>query len=325
MAYIIGTDEAGYGPLLGPLVITATAWESSDRNLDLYRVLNDSVVDRPKDLRGSGKGHLILVADSKLACAGGKLGRLERTVLVLLKAIHGHFPATLAELVKMVMPIGDPRKLFGHFWLQDVELKLPLSQTQHWQREADCQVECFLRACLGNDVRLNRIESTIIQAPEFNTGVVNHGNKASLLSDRTLGLVAALIKCRNGKIWVQCDKHGGRVFYLPVIAKNLTRHEIETLSQSSQQSAYRWTEDNLDVEIRFTAKGEDQMAVAVASMVSKYVREVFMAAFNNYWQQAIPGVKPTKGYPQDAKRFFADIEKEVTTKGLAKESFWRNC
>ena len=30
MAYLIGTDEAGYGPNLGPLVISATVWEVPD-------------------------------------------------------------------------------------------------------------------------------------------------------------------------------------------------------------------------------------------------------------------------------------------------------
>ena len=30
MGYLIGTDEAGYGPNLGPLVISATVWEAPD-------------------------------------------------------------------------------------------------------------------------------------------------------------------------------------------------------------------------------------------------------------------------------------------------------
>ena len=30
MQYLLGTDEAGYGPNLGPLVVTATVWEVPD-------------------------------------------------------------------------------------------------------------------------------------------------------------------------------------------------------------------------------------------------------------------------------------------------------
>ena len=41
MAYLIGTDEAGYAPNLGPLVITCTVWRIAQQpaDLDLYRLL----------------------------------------------------------------------------------------------------------------------------------------------------------------------------------------------------------------------------------------------------------------------------------------------
>ena len=42
MAYLIGIDEAGYGPFLGPLCIGATYWEISDElfqeDVDLYPI-----------------------------------------------------------------------------------------------------------------------------------------------------------------------------------------------------------------------------------------------------------------------------------------------
>ena len=41
MTYLIGTDEAGYGPNLGPLVISATVWRVPDgvRAEGLYKRL----------------------------------------------------------------------------------------------------------------------------------------------------------------------------------------------------------------------------------------------------------------------------------------------
>ena len=44
-----------------------------------------------------------------------------------------------------------------------------------------------------------------------------------------------------------------------------------------------------------------------ASMTSKYVRELAMELFNRFWQRHVPGLTPTKGYPEDAKRFRRDI------------------
>ena len=51
MAYLIGTDEAGYGPNLGPLIISASAWEVPDglRSEDLYRQLDGIVAASPAE------------------------------------------------------------------------------------------------------------------------------------------------------------------------------------------------------------------------------------------------------------------------------------
>ncbi len=50
MAYLIGTDEAGYAPNLGPLVITCTVWRvaKGPADLDLYRLLEAVVLPRPR-------------------------------------------------------------------------------------------------------------------------------------------------------------------------------------------------------------------------------------------------------------------------------------
>src|SRR5437588_4915474 len=51
MGYLIGTDEAGYGPNLGPLVVSATVWrvEDSPRGVDLYERLYPAVTKDPCD------------------------------------------------------------------------------------------------------------------------------------------------------------------------------------------------------------------------------------------------------------------------------------
>ena len=51
MAYFIGTDEAGYGPNLGPLIVTATAWRAPDdlKPDALYELLGDYVCRKRKD------------------------------------------------------------------------------------------------------------------------------------------------------------------------------------------------------------------------------------------------------------------------------------
>ena len=63
--------------------------------------------------------------------------------------------------------------------------------------------------------------------------------------------------------------------------------------------------------------------VAVASMLAKYLREVCMRQFNRYWAGHVPGLKPTAGYPVDAKRFYADIRPAMAKLGVAEAAVWR--
>ena len=51
MPYLIGTDEAGYGPRLGPLLISISAWHvnRSPSEVDLYEEFSDHI--RPAGTR----------------------------------------------------------------------------------------------------------------------------------------------------------------------------------------------------------------------------------------------------------------------------------
>src|SRR6516225_11485909 len=82
MAWIVGIDEAGYGPNLGPLVMTAVACRVPDDvvNVDLWRLLRQGV--RRHGQRDDGRP---LVADSKLVYSPSRgLAQLEKTVLAAL-------------------------------------------------------------------------------------------------------------------------------------------------------------------------------------------------------------------------------------------------
>src|SRR5262252_3516322 len=82
MAWVIGIDEAGYGPNLGPFVMTAVACRVSDgvAGANLWQLLGGAV----RSAREEDDGRL-LVDDSKVvySTARGLLG-LERGVLATL-------------------------------------------------------------------------------------------------------------------------------------------------------------------------------------------------------------------------------------------------
>ena len=83
MPYLLGTDEAGYGPNLGPLVISASLWEAPEgvRGDELYQQLEDVIAPaatRSAKIAAHG-GQRVAIADSKLLYQAGKgLKLLER-------------------------------------------------------------------------------------------------------------------------------------------------------------------------------------------------------------------------------------------------------
>ena len=91
------------------------------------------------------------------------------------------------------------------------------------------------------------------------------------------------------------------------------------LEESGPQSRYKVG----DLEFCFRTKAEALLPVALASMVSKYVREVIMIQFNRFWQSFLPDLRPTKGYPQDAKRFWEEIKSTAAELGIEKQEIWR--
>ena len=69
--------------------------------------------------------------------------------------------------------------------------------------------------------------------------------------------------------------------------------------------------------ISFEVDSEQRhMPTALASMISKYTRELLMARFQAYFQARAPQVKPTAGYASDAKRFRAEIEPLLPAMGI---------
>jgi hypothetical protein len=318
MTWVIGTDEAGYGPNLGPLVISATVWQVSPAR---------PIVSLPAHLASiridAGDAADLIIGDSKrLYTPGGGLAALERGVLAALELIDG--PARRCRTWRALLARLDAGRVAA---LQD----LP------WHAVYDCQVpldtqpdalaaareRCAL-ALAAADVELTGMRSRVVFPAEFNTRVAECGSKGTALSLWTLELVRDLIEPLDAApVVMQCDKHGGRNRYGALLQHVFAAAWVHVCEESRQQSVYRWGPPTAPREARFTAQGEQFLPAALASMTSKYLRELAMLAFNAFWLSRVPQLRPTAGYPADAKRFHAQIRPLQQQLGIPDTLLWR--
>ena len=81
-----------------------------------------------------------------------------------------------------------------------------------------------------------------------------------------------------------CDRQGGRGHYGGLLRLMFEEWALEIVSETESRSDYVLTRNGHATRIVFTEKAETQcMSVAVASMLSKYLREAMMGRFNRYW------------------------------------------
>ena len=59
-------------------------------------------------------------------------------------------------------------------------------------------------------------------------------------------------------------------------------------------------------------------------MVSKYVREMFLRLFNDFWAGHVQGLEPTAGYYVDGRRFYGEIEPAMTSLGVRPDMVYRS-
>lgn len=315
MRLIIGTDEAGYGPNLGPLVVAATAWRCADHITppDLFDALTKVLTNAPRS--GDSRLH---VADSKAVYQSGDgLESLEVPVLAFLGLLN--LPGqSISELGTAIAGNRFTNGYLAEPWNALPGLKLPVDSSVDHISEWIHELRIALPAA---EIELLGICCRVIFPAEFNRLVAAADSKGVVLSTATLELVRQLRDAfPEYPAMVVCDKHGGRNRYDELIAAHFDDQFVFRLEESRDRSLYRMG----NMEFCFRTKAEALLPAALASMAAKYLREVLMRQFNEWWKTQIPGLRPTQGYPVDARRFLEDIQHQLTGLGVAADVLWRS-
>jgi len=325
-----GIDEAGYGPLLGPLTVGCTWFVLPEDEPDagappmwsrLRRVVTRHLGDARKRL---------VVADSKKVKRPNQgpvhpLTDLERSVLAFLAA-DARSEEPIADDVGLHARLGgDATCGFDAPWYAGPPLALPSSPLEVAGLGIDANR--LRRALPRGGVEVHGLACEIMEPDELNARVALTRNKA----EASFGLVGRHVERllrafgEHGPRIV-IDRQGGRYRYREALHALFPDASIRVLDERDGWSRYRLdlSDGRRHAVLTFLEGAEDRhFPVALASMTAKYVRELRMARLNRYFTACLPGLVPTAGYRNDAQRFLRDVEVVIRRERLERRHLIR--
>ena len=353
----IGLDEAGLGPTLGPLVIGgfATRERANERakktvargpERDSLRERLASIVAEPPCRDGR-----IEVGDSKAIHQGArKLARLERTALATIVWMHGELPASVGELFDLVLVreferAGDRRAP----WWRALDEALPLVCDRGEILELGAKLRevgeregvepLWYRADLIDAARVNREldEEHLRAGGTKNTWSTHAVLRMADLAWRELAVRGAERRA-GSRTSVACDMAGGRRAYVPALRRGFglgSEHDqgalfeaaqagtIQVLGEAREASRYRLALAGGELELGFFVGGDRlDPRISWGSILAKYLRELLLRPFNRYFADEVAGLRATAGYPEDARRFIADVEAVLGPDAGLERAMW---
>lgn len=350
-----GIDEAGYGPLLGPLCVgcagfvlpdapgegaSAPAAPGTDAPPCLWKALSAAVCRATNDKR-----RRIAVEDSKKLkgakdAAAHPLRHLERGVLAFAAALETADAApraadTDAALLALLGAPGDAADGPWHAHAAAAPVALPLGNDPAMQRIANAMLRATL-AKTGIALAALRVEA--IAARDFNAQAARVGNKATInfmAAMRHVDAIRRAAAARGADAWIALDRQGGRTAYLDPLRTSFPDARIRVIEESDATARYRLEfpagahgagtpTPAHAATVSFELGGEERnLPIALASMAAKLVRELHMRRLNAYFAEHVPGLAPTAGYVQDGRRWMADVGAAVERLGIAEDGLVR--
>jgi ribonuclease HII len=302
---VIGVDENGLGPLLGPLVVTAAVFDVDEYDQGaMWQAL-------PGRLRA---------ADSKQIFSRGTMGTAERHTLAWLAAL-GAETATHQGLVRSIcvpLPWSVPCDHAEPEPCRPGSVTLPV-----WRSSTAMVDQREIRERLGaGGVRPVAVRALAACAGAFNRAVIRPGmNKLRLDFEMMLHLVAGIADEADRPIEAVCGKVGSTRRYGQWL-DGLGRFLWSALEETPKRSSYRLS--GLGTVSFVRDADASHLPVAVASMVGKYLRELAMLRLNIGLGR--DPAHAASGYRDPVTARFAEETAERRKAiGLAEHCFYRSC
>ncbi|MFN4226758.1 MAG: hypothetical protein ACK4F0_01270 [Candidatus Ratteibacteria bacterium] len=241
--YICGIDENGFGPILGPLIITG--------------ILTTENIKIP-----------VYIKDSKIFYKNrNDFKKLEEIAIVLFYLIENKLPNSPYQIFKK----------FTHFICNFKENICQKNIPTHFENENLEKIKSKYENILKEKSKIKKIIVKTICPHFFNDFIRKKNSKFLLNLFKFFEIIKETEKFKFIKFY--CGKIGSTIYYTNYFKFFFPDYQVKTVCEDKEISEYLLSKNDIFFEVGFYKDVENISPVAcLSSIIGKYIREIIMVS-----------------------------------------------